>query len=303
MLSSKDLLPRSLSVSSTVVSVDVVAVGEVYAPPQSKLVGGSFQYISETPPRDPTAKYRPVIFGVSIGNMAITAGTNGWPFRRVTDKAVLFGSNAHVFCDDPSRPPSGIVEKRIVQPGTHDGGVEADQVAVYDWHQQVFPGEFADSLLVPVGGFIVKYFNKIAEVGNADVRLEMKTSHLNHIDFAVAKPVVDWNSEMLGLNLEGYEFAGLGFAGSDTTGIFCKAKHIVEAGYEPLGKPVCEVSDNDIVVKCGRTSGFTSGKIVGSSAYLAVNYGDYMAIFEDVVIVEGAFMQAGDSGSSVWKHE
>ena len=55
------------------------------------------------------------------------------------------------------------------------------------------------------------------------------------------------------------------------------------------------------VVKCGRSTGITRGKITDDSATLNVEYSKGTALFEDVFIVqgEGVIVQGGDSGSPV----
>ena len=69
-----------------------------------------------------------------------------------------------------------------------------------------------------------------------------------------------------------------------------------------LGQPISigEVNEGDKVYKVGRTTGFTSAKVLDQSACLKVygyqNVGE--AIFEDVIITD-AFSANGDSGSPV----
>ncbi|RLI46873.1 hypothetical protein DRO69_02100, partial [Candidatus Bathyarchaeota archaeon] len=77
------VIPREIEGIPT----DVVEIGEVKALKADK-----------------TGKFRPVIFGISIGNYAITAGTNGWLFKDRKGR-VFFGSNAHVFADSPVNRP------------------------------------------------------------------------------------------------------------------------------------------------------------------------------------------------------
>jgi len=82
-LRATDVIPREIDG----VPVDVVEVGEIRA----------LGYTIKEGKPEKTKRFRPVIFGVSIGHIQITAGTNGFLF---TDKKgnQYFGSNAHVFC-------------------------------------------------------------------------------------------------------------------------------------------------------------------------------------------------------------
>ena len=65
-------------------------------------------------------KVRPLIAGLSIGNINITAGTNGYFFERypTSDGKQYLGSNAHVYSDTLGPTMS---ERRILQPGPADG--------------------------------------------------------------------------------------------------------------------------------------------------------------------------------------
>jgi hypothetical protein len=69
---------------------------------------------------DPTARFRPVLIGVTTGHPNITAGTVG---ARVTDGNNVYAlSNNHVYADE-NRANTG---DNVLQPGTYDGGINPD---------------------------------------------------------------------------------------------------------------------------------------------------------------------------------
>ena len=69
---------------------------------------------------------RPLEAGLGIGNMNITVGTLCYFFEKITAPGIpLLASNAHVF-SDTIRPIA--FEKRVVQPGSRDGGEAVDLV-------------------------------------------------------------------------------------------------------------------------------------------------------------------------------
>ena len=215
-----------------------------------------------------TKRYRPLTCGISIGNVRITAGTNGWYYLNEEER-VFLGSNAHVFTPDPSKPAGswGEQDRVIVQPGVYDGGGLEDRVALYIWHGQVLP----------------------EGVG------------VNKMDFSVAEPEVEsiyniWN-EYTPKRLIGHLFAG-----SDTITVHFKGKYIAESGYKPVNAEIVEAEIGDTLMKWGRTSGYNEGTVTDTSAYMKVQYGTFVAAFDDQILTT-KMADPGDSGSSVWKKE
>jgi len=73
-----------------------------------------------------TARQRPAPGGISIGHVAITAGTFGGLLRDRASGTVVILSNNHVLANSNE----GGVGDAILQPGPHDGGVDpADRIA------------------------------------------------------------------------------------------------------------------------------------------------------------------------------
>ena len=273
------VIPREIEGIPT----DVVEIGEVKALKADK-----------------TGKFRPVIFGISIGNYAITAGTNGWLFKDRKGR-VFFGSNAHVFADSPVNRPEEVSVKDIVQPGRYDGGrVPEDVVAKYFWHRKIYlEGETSGCYLAKA---LASLYNFLAELTGARTRLKPVLAVKNKVDFAVAEPLVDYELRFPDFSVEEHRFVGLGFAGSDRVSCVCKARHIVGEGYWPVDVETYDVTGGDVgkvVEKSGRTSCYSKAEIVDDSAEVRVRYDEGVALFTDVILTE-KLLEPGDSGSSVW---
>lgn len=262
------------------IPTDIVEIGKPTAPPPGNVL-----------PRSLIERVRPLVAGISIGNWSITAGTLGWFFKDGKGLEVL-GSNAHVFAEDPLR--SGSLEKREVQPGRFDMGTTDDIVAEYLWHE-------------PLGGSECTPSNLIAGTLNAAYKgLRRKTRYileLNEaykIDFGVAVPSVEFIEEIYGVE-QFWGFVGLGFAGSDKTSFFCKATNILEAGWSPMNVGIRVVHVGDLIHKVGRTSEYTSGRVIDNSVHGKVDYGNFNVVeFDDLILTE-KMLEGGDSGSSAWR--
>ncbi|GAI75798.1 unnamed protein product, partial [marine sediment metagenome] len=249
-----------------------------------------------------TTRIRPLVGGISIGNASISAGTLGWFMEKTTspDKSEVFlGSNAHVLAEEAKNKTSH--EKRILQPGDYDGGTEV--VAKYYWHKQLHP--IGDISECPVSNIVADTLNAISEVLGRKTRFLPVIDELNHIDFAVARMSVPWETRFFDVKLppSKYSFVGLGFAGSDKVSLLCKQQYIIDEGYRPFGYEVTDVWANDVIHKTGRTSCYSKASVTLTSAYEIVNYGNYYVAFDDVIVTEGKLLSPGDSGSSVWVME
>jgi len=172
-----------------------------------------------------TAKYRPVLGGISIGCEDVGAGTlgailylNGEPY---------IGSNLHVL-STYERAKKGIP---VLQPGVIDGGNTEDVIGYLDWWQ-------------PVG-------------------------HENKIDFALAKPLDPSLVEKRILGVDGFETFP------------------------------AEAEIGEEVVKSGRSSGVTQGRVASTDASCKIAGTRYT--FRDLLLVEGEepLCLPGDSGSAV----
>jgi len=275
LLRAEDVIPAEIMGIKT----DVIEIGEI-------------KFLQA----DKTRKFRPLKMGISVGNYSITAGTIGWMFER--NGEVFLGSNAHVLVDDPTKEPSEVKERRIVQPGRYDGGTLNDVIGELAWYKRIITSE--SSSTCSTARIICSVYNFMAKLFRRKTRLIPIVVETNRIDFAVARVNVDYELRFPDFDNSGYSFIGLGFAGSDTVSCVCKAKYILEEGYKPLNVDVSEVAEGVVVEKSGRTSCHTKAKVVDESATVKVGYGSYdYAVFEDIILTE-KLLEPGDSGSSVW---
>jgi len=257
LLQPQDVIPPDLEGVPT----DVIQVGRIeIIPPRATVPRGK--------------RVRPVKPGYSIGNREkVTAGTNGCVVYR--DGAPYFLSNAHVFVPNPSKPEPSSYD--IIQPGAYDGGTPMeDWVASLKEYAQI---QAISSLSeCPVSQGVVLTLNLLSQ------KILRRQSFFwagaskqvaNLIDAAIAIPVVDFETEVEGIEVP--------------TGM-------VEA---ELGMPV---------IKSGRTTEVTVGKVTQVDMTTAVGYGNMnLAVFDDQIAIQGdndqPFCQGGDSGSVVFQKE
>lgn len=215
-----------------------------------------------------TDRVRPAPGGVSVGHYSITAGTLGMVVRNSKKKGHWFIlSNNHVL----AASNSGDIGDPILQPGTADGGINPDDVI----------GELAEYVEIVFGGTpppippdcgvsaaYVDFGNAVAALLGSGVRVaahRIGAQAANLVDAAIASVKHnDVSTEVLGIG----EISGV---------------------IEPeLGMPVR---------KSGRTTGLTTGSIIGVDAVVTVGYGGGLsATFEDQIITSN-MSQPGDSGS------
>jgi len=236
-------------------------------------------------------KIRPLVAGYSIGNLGISAGTLGWYFEKGGKTYV--GSNTHVLSDNIGPL---CMEKRIVQPGKlDDGEVPDDVVGKHVWH---IPLKRA---LNPFNALWMVLVNLIFQILGQDPPYDLADSTPRQLDFGVMEATVPYEKKIEGLQ-DWSGFVGLAFAGSDIFSFICKAKYILLEGYTPVDVDVVEVGVDEVVHKVGRTTGYTTGRIVDDSMHLWVSYGGFGndRPFDDVIMTE-KMLEGGDSGSSVWR--
>jgi len=130
---------------------------------------------------------------------------------------------------------------------------------------------------------------------------------VNHHDFAVMIPdnEIEMNFNTVDFDItDKHKFVGRVFAGNIYVSLMCKAKYQVAAGYQPYGVEVYDDSDLTFykthLIKSGRTTGLKEKFLWDSDAVVSINYGDFIARFEDIIICTQPFSAGGDSGSSVW---
>jgi hypothetical protein len=240
-LSAQDLVPTALDGMPT----DVVETGVIRAL------------------QAPTGRFRPAPGGVSVGHIAITAGTLGCWVTKNGQKVML--SNNHVLANSNDAE----IGDPILQPGPFDGG-SSPQDRIADLTQFVpiaFEGEPSDC---PFANAVISVFNLGCKVigSNTRYRLAKLQAADNLVDVAIATPLnaADVKDEILNIGpIQGSTQGELGMA----------------------------------VKKSGRTTGLTTGEILQVDVTANVQYGGgRIARFTDQLLA-GAMSQGGDSGSAV----
>lgn len=243
-LTAQELVPKVLSQD---VKTDVVEVGRIRA----------FQ--------SPQDRWRPAPGGVSIGHYAITAGTLGCLVTKNGQTYIL--SNNHVLANSNNAQ----LGDAILQPGPHDGGTMADQIATL---AEFIPIDFGDA--PPECGIatgVEQFLNAVAKAMGSRHRVSVfqESPGTNLVDCALGLPI---SPDMV-------------------------SKEILNIGV-PQGAH--EATLGTAVQKSGRTTGHTTGQIIQIDVTVQVAYGTRTATFTDQLMA-GAMSAGGDSGSAVLDNE
>lgn len=291
-LSKTDTIPRYYkSFYRKKLRLKVKSVGIITAPPA---IGGlSAETLLKI---DRTKRQNPVILGLSIAHRAITAGSLGMSFIEQSSGNEVWGSNAHVLTPDASLNPGQIKEKRIHQPGSyHQEPTKETLVGRYHWHKRIVDGSSECS----IAGIAVKSLNMFSNLFRRNTKLLTVSSEAsNKIDFAAYKADVlhdcklPDNMEFPGL------FIGLLFAGSDRAGIICKVQNINAEGYKSL-HPSGKVKIGDKVFGSSFWGDYET-VVEDTSMSVQVQYGDFIAIFEDLILVKNEGVIKGGWSGSGW---
>jgi len=211
----------------------------------------------------PTDRFRPAPGGVSVGHVAITAGTLGCWVTKNGQKVIL--SNNHVLANSNDAE----IGDPILQPGPFDGGnFPQDHIANLEQFVPIaFEGEPSQCQFANA---VISVFNLGCQVINSNTRYRVTNVQAvdNLVDAAIARPLnpADIKDEILNIGpIQGTVQGELGMA----------------------------------VKKSGRTTGFTTGEIQQIDVTANVEYGaGQIALFTDQLLA-GAMSQGGDSGSAV----
>ena len=240
-LSGQDLVPETVDSTPT----DVVQTGVIRAL------------------QAPTDRFRPAPGGVSIGHVAITAGTLGCWVRKNGQKVIL--SNNHVLANSNDAE----IGDAILQPGPFDGGsFPQDHIANLARFVPIsFQGEPSQCQFANA---VISVFNLGCRVIGSNTRYKATQIQAedNLVDAAIAAPLnaADVKDEIINIGpIQGTVQGELGMT----------------------------------VKKSGRTTGFTTGEIQQVDVTANVQYGaGQIAVFTDQLLA-GAMSQGGDSGSAV----
>lgn len=242
------LLPRRMSVGGDSLEVDVLETGPFY-------------------PQSFTARERPAPSGISIGHVAITAGTLGCLVTDQTDGSLCILSNNHVLANENA----AAVGDAIVQPGPADGGTApADQVA-----------RLRRFITINASGNIVD-----CAIGAVDDQTFVVNQMKNNL---MPVPGPD------------HPAVGLLFAGSCNSTIMNPIDAVLQQlNIQLLGGPgstvAAEIGMN--VEKVGRTTEYTTSTIREIDATVSIGYRFGTATFDHQIVT--AWLSAGgDSGSIV----
>jgi hypothetical protein len=213
--------------------------------------------------QSPTDRLRPAPGGVSIGHVAITAGTLGCWVTKNGQKVIL--SNNHVLANSNDAE----MGDPILQPGPFDGGnFPQDHIANLEQFVPIaFEGEPSQCQFANA---VISVFNLGCRAINSSTRYRATSVQAvdNLVDAAIARPLnpADIKEEILNIGpIQGTVQGELGMA----------------------------------VKKSGRTTGFTTGEIQQVDVTANVQYGaGQIALFTDQLMA-GAMSQGGDSGSAV----
>ena len=274
-LHKKDIIPRKIEG----IRVDVVEIGEVNALEAMKV--------------DKTKPFEPIPLGASVGHKDITAGSLG--LLCVKDSQMHAASNAHVLVPNASLKPEQITEKRICQPGPYHHK-PCRVCGEYAWHKRVVP----ITETCPISKAILDVLNFFARLLGSSTHFIAQGEPVNHIDFAVYYPTIEHVDRYADNSIPpDCPIIGLLFAGSEKVGVICKAKYIQQEGYSFL-HPIHEVSVGNKVAGCSFWCSYTT-EVTDTSARLQVNYRDFIALFDDVILVKNeGVIKGGWSGSS-WR--
>ncbi|WP_419584218.1 hypothetical protein [Thiolapillus sp.] len=213
--------------------------------------------------QEPTGRFRPAPGGVSVGHKDITAGTLGCWVKRDGQWMIL--SNNHVLAN----VNEASIGDAILQPGTHDGGVNPDdQIATLEDFVPIELGGLPSDC--NIAGGLVSLLNAIAKALDSNTRIQAVRAQAegNTVDAAIARPLKeeDVKAEILHIGaITGVAAAELGMA----------------------------------LKKSGRTTGYTEGTVQQVDVTVNVNYGAGRTVMFTDQIVASPMGKPGDSGSAI----
>ena len=282
------------------IPVDVIDLGGEVTP--NLFTAQPAEALSAVGNRDRT---RPIVPGISLGNINITAGTFGWVYDKGGE--LFGGSNAHVLHELPASPLAP-KSPHILQPGSLDGGKMTDLVGSYVWHNQIVP-ETPLAIPEPPCNWWCRFVRNFTGYTPPPAPVPTVPTPMNKQDFATFKindTAVDYGSTYDFDVLDEDRLIGLIYAGTPIVSMVTKVKYQLEKGYTPLNVKTAHVDRFDNLFKSGRTTGYT-GKIpdelkyvLSDSIVIKVNYGQFYGWFDDVIMVN-RMSEGGDSGSPVFK--
>ncbi|MDI6893938.1 MAG: hypothetical protein AB1503_03115 [Bacillota bacterium] len=218
-----------------------------------------------------TDRVRPLVPGVSIGHWQVSAGTLGAVVRDKRTGELMILSNNHVLANSTDgRDGRARKGDPIRQPGTYDGGTEADTVAHLERFVPLFRAGPSSLASCPVARRVEKIADRLVAGlrSSYGVHIYPRRSRENVVDAAVARPLP-------GISLEP-TVLGVGRVTGTAE---------PEIGLE--------------VMKSGRTTGLTQGRLRVMHAVVRVAVSDTEWAFFTKQLVFTAIGAPGDSGSLI----
>ena len=229
---------------------------------------GKFRFLSD-PLAERIRRVRPASPGVSIGHFRVSAGTFGAVVKDKNTKEKLILSNNHILANATNgRDGRSAVGDPVYQPGPHDGGGPRDRIGSLLRFMPVRRG--AQEAECPVAAAAARTGNVLLHAlrPNYDLRLTKRTQENNLIDAAVARP--DSPNAIVDDILDVGPVQGVG-----------------------------QIHPSDQVLKSGRTSGVTEGKVLSIGVTVKVDIvEDEISWFADQIMTD-LVSKPGDSGSLI----
>ena len=252
------------------VETDVVEIGHVEAPEKFKLPFFRRKMMAI----GPTKRVRPLRMGVSVGNIKITAGTDGtyYTYKGETRE----GSNFHVLGESVLKNVEDQV-REVLQPGSYHGGTMDDLKGYLVWGHKL--EAYGSPSNCRFSNAYVAFGNALAKLAGAKTRFTTTLSYEdNDIDFALATIDVSWEPKVLDYDLNGKKLAGHIFAGSDQVTVFCHISNIMKrSGAEPAcGQEPYDAEEGDVLEGWSwRLDGYYgTTRVTSKYANLLVDYGE-----------------------------
>lgn len=204
-----------------------------------------------------TGRVRPMVGGISVGSVQITAGTLGGIAVDNNTGLIVGLSNNHVLLSSDWGDQSGLPQGEIVQPGSYDGGKLPDDLAGYgyrgvpvkldrdnlvdaavfkpqvDLTPEILGVSSEPNIVEPEPGMAVVKSGRTTGVTRGEVSVVDATVDVDgwgvarFVDQVMVEPAIMQGGDSGSLVLaEDGRVAGLGFAGSDKISVFSPARNV-----------------------------------------------------------------------------
>lgn len=216
-----------------------------------------------------TRRVRPAQPGVSIGHYKISAGTFGAVVKDKNTKEKLILSNNHILANATNgRDGRSRVGDPVLQPGPHDGGGPQDRIASLLRFVPVV--RTVQEIVCPVAAAVEKAAGAALHAVRPDYELKLfkRSQEANLVDCAVARP--------------------------DAPNLI--SEEVFEVG---AVAGVADTGPGEGVLKSGRTSGVTEGKVMAVGVTVKVDITDNEVGWFSDQVVGDLVSRPGDSGSLI----